>query len=133
MVKVKPYFLISLGGKIELDNGREKSVYSPEEYIVDYRKTVIQPDQWISAIHIPLLTDKQKHAIYKVSKRYEDDIATVVLALNMTINEQGVVEACLISAGGVAAKSVRLTGLEDLLIGQVFNQANVNFMRHKKV
>jgi xanthine dehydrogenase small subunit len=118
--------LISLGGKIELDNGREKSVYSPEEYIVDYRKTVIQPDQWISAIHIPLLTDKQKHAIYKVSKRYEDDIATVVLALNMTINEQGVVEACLISAGGVAAKSVRLTGLEDLLIGQVFNQANVN-------
>lgn len=123
--------LISLGGKIELDNGREKQVYSPEEYIVDYRKTVIQPDQWISAIHIPLLDDKQKHAIYKVSKRYEDDIATVVLALNMTINDQGVVEACIISAGGVAAKSVRLSGLEQCLIGQVFNQANVNRVKQQ--
>jgi xanthine dehydrogenase small subunit len=114
--------LISLGGKIELDNGKEKSIYSPDEYIVDYRKTLIQPDQWISAIHIPILNKNQKHAIYKISKRYEDDIATVVLALNMTIDDSDIVTECIISAGGVAAKSVRLSGLEHVFVGQKLNQ-----------
>jgi xanthine dehydrogenase small subunit len=114
--------LISLNGKIEIDNGSEKKLYAPEDYITGYRETVIQPDEWISAIHIPRLAPNQKHAIYKVSKRYEDDIATVVLALNFTIDSDNRVKRCILSAGGIAAKSVRLTELEKLFIGRPFTQ-----------
>ncbi len=110
--------LISLHGLIELDDGEDKVLLAPEEYITGYRQTALQPNQWISAIHLPELTTNERHAIYKVSKRYEDDIATVTLGLNMVLDNQQYVTNCIISAGGVAAKSVRLSELEALFIGK---------------
>ncbi|MEI8598799.1 hypothetical protein P4S64_18075 [Vibrio sp. M60_M31a] len=53
-----------------------------------------------------------------MSKRYEDDIATVTLGLNMAFAANQCVTNCIISAGGVAAKSVRLSQLEALFIGK---------------
>ncbi len=110
--------LISLRGLIELDDGEDKVLLAPEEYITGYRQTALQPNQWISAIHLPRLANNERHAIYKVSKRYEDDIATVTLGLNMTFDSNHHVTHCIISAGGVAAKSVRLTELEAVFIGK---------------
>ena len=110
--------LISLHGLIELDNGQDKVLLAPEEYITGYRQTALQPNQWISAIHLPQLANNERHAIYKVSKRYEDDIATVTLGLNMAFGPNQCVTNCIISAGGVAAKSVRLSELEALFIGK---------------
>lgn len=114
--------LISLNGKIEVDDGTDKILYAPEDYITGYRETQLKPHQWISAVHIPRLAPNQKHAIYKVSKRYEDDISTVVLALNLTLDSDQRVKHCILSAGGIAAKSVRLTELENLFIGRPFTQ-----------
>nr|WP_321386047.1 xanthine dehydrogenase small subunit [uncultured Vibrio sp.] len=110
--------LISLHGLIELDDGEDKVLLAPEEYITGYRQTALQPNQWISAIHLPQLANNERHAIYKVSKRYEDDIATVTLGLNMAFGPNQCVTNCIISAGGVAAKSVRLSELEALFIGK---------------
>ncbi len=110
--------LISLHGLIELDDGEEKVLLAPEEYITGYRQTALQPNQWISAIHLPHLASNERHAIYKVSKRYEDDIATVTLGLNMAFDSNQLVTNCIISAGGVAAKSVRLSELEALFTGK---------------
>ncbi|WP_406608920.1 xanthine dehydrogenase small subunit [Agarivorans sp. JK6] len=113
--------LISLNGKIEVDDGATTELYAPEDYITGYRETRLKPQQWISAIHLPDLSPTLKHQIYKVSKRYEDDIATVVLAVAMECDDQARVSHCVISAGGVAAKSVRLSQLEDCILGEVFN------------
>ena len=110
--------LISLHGLIELDNGEDKVLLAPEEYITGYRQTALKPNQWISAIYLPQLAKNERHAIYKVSKRYEDDIATVTLGLNMAFGPNQCVTHCIISAGGVAAKSVRLSELEALFIGK---------------
>jgi xanthine dehydrogenase small subunit len=112
--------LISLNGRIEIDNGKEKRLYAPEDYITGYRETVIKEEEWISAIHLPILAPNQKHAIYKISKRFEDDIATVVLAINLTFGSDKRIKACILSAGGIAAKSVRLSQLESLFIGRHF-------------
>lgn len=121
--------LMSLQGKIELDDGVNKTLYAPEDYITGYRETLIKPNQWISAIHLPRLAPNQLHAIYKVSKRYEDDIATVTLAINMTIGSDKRVKSCIISAGGVAAKSVRLFELEEVFVGHSLTQPIVNKAR----
>lgn len=123
--------LMSLQGKIELDDGANKTLYAPEDYITGYRETLIKPNQWISAIHLPRLAPNQHHAIYKVSKRYEDDIATVTLAINMTIDSDKRVKNCIISAGGVAAKSVRLFELEKVFVGQPLTQPIINKARQK--
>lgn len=123
--------LISLKGLIEVDNGEQKQLIAPEDYITGYRETVIRDDQWISAIHLPKLAANQKHAIYKVSKRYEDDIATVVLAINLTLDDNNHIQNAILSAGGIAAKSTRLTALEALLNGAVFDQALIHKVQAK--
>ncbi len=123
--------LISLNGHIEIDDGENKTLYSPEDYITGYRETLLKPNQWISAIHLPRLAPNQHHAIYKVSKRYEDDIATVALGINMTVDTDQCVKICIISAGGVAAKSVRLRELESIFIGQPLSLLMVHAAQSK--
>lgn len=110
--------LISLNGRIEVDNGRATRLYAPEDYITGYRETLLKENEWISAVHIPFMSPNQKHAIYKISKRFEDDIATVVLAINLTFGSDKRIKQCILSAGGIAAKSVRLSQLESLFIGR---------------
>lgn len=123
--------LISLHGLIELDDGEDKVLLAPEDYITGYRQTALKSNQWISAIHLPQLANNERHAIYKVSKRYEDDIATVTLGLNMAFDDKQCVSQCIISAGGVAAKSVRLTELEALFIGRPLSISVVQHAQHK--
>ena len=123
--------LISLHGEIEVDDGKHKARFAPDAYITGYRQTALKANQWISAIHLPHMADNERHAIYKISKRYEDDIATVTLGLNMTFDEQQTVTRCIISAGGVAAKSVRLSELEALFIGHPLTQSVVKKAQNK--
>ena len=62
--------------------------------------------------------------IYKISKRYDDDISAVCLAINLQI-EQGVVTRASIGAGGVAATPSRAVNTEAALAGQPWTLATV--------
>ena len=55
--------------------------------------------------------------IYKISKRYDDDISAVCLGLNLHIGS-GLVQAASIGAGGVAATPARAVQTEAALTGQ---------------
>jgi xanthine dehydrogenase small subunit len=57
---------------------------------------------------------------YKISKRFEDDISAVCLALNLHI-EAGVVRKASIGVGGVAATPVRARKTEAALLNQPWN------------
>lgn len=60
-------------------------------------------------------------AVHKVSKRQDDDISTVCLAIRLVISEGLVAEAC-IAFGGMAATPIRARIAEQQLIGQRFDQ-----------
>ncbi len=55
--------------------------------------------------------------VYKISKRFDDDISAVCLAIRMTVRD-GVVRQVSIGAGGVAATPVRARQTEAALLGQ---------------
>ena len=55
--------------------------------------------------------------VYKISKRFDDDISAVCLAIQMTV-KAGVVKGVSIGAGGVAATPVRAKQTEAALLGQ---------------
>jgi xanthine dehydrogenase small subunit len=55
--------------------------------------------------------------VYKISKRFDDDISAVCLAIRLTVAE-GVVRQISIGAGGVAATPVRARQTEAALLGQ---------------
>ena len=62
--------------------------------------------------------------VYKISKRFEDDISAVCLALNLRL-ENGVVAHASIGVGGVAATSVRALKTQAALQGQPWNADTV--------
>ena len=61
---------------------------------------------------------------YKISKRFDDDISAVCLAIQMTLND-GVVQQVSIGAGGVAATPARAHQTEAALLGQPWNADTV--------
>ena len=62
--------------------------------------------------------------VYKISKRYDDDISAICLAVNLHI-DQGVVAHASIGAGGVAATPVRAVKTEAFLTGQPWSPETV--------
>ncbi len=62
--------------------------------------------------------------VYKISKRFEDDISAVCLAINLHI-VGGVVTHASIGVGGVAATSVRAVKTQAALLGKPWNAATI--------
>jgi len=100
-----------------------------EQFYTGYRKNAMAPDEVLAWIKVPKPGSPHPHPlpagegggegqellrVYKISKRYDDDISAVCLAINLRI-ENSVVVSAAIGAGGVAATPVRAVQTEALL------------------
>ncbi|CAM8662650.1 XdhA Xanthine dehydrogenase, iron-sulfur cluster and FAD-binding subunit A [Comamonadaceae bacterium] len=77
-----------------------------------------------SAAHAVASVGAEFLRVYKISKRFEDDISAVCLALNLHI-EGGMVTHASIGVGGVAATPVRALKTQAALLGKPWNLATV--------
>ena len=68
--------------------------------------------------------DSEFVRVYKISKRFDDDISAVCLAIKLGI-ENGIVRSASIGAGGVAATPVRAVSTEAELLGKPWTPATV--------
>jgi xanthine dehydrogenase small subunit len=99
-----------------------------EDLYTGYRSNVMQPDELLTWIKVPkphtLATGKAKEfaRVYKISKRFDDDISAVCLGLSMVVHD-GRVAHISIGAGGVAAMPRRATLTEGKLLGQPWTEA----------
>ena len=109
--------LIALGAHVVLLSVRGHRELPLENFYTGYRKNVLAPDEVVGWIKVPRPVEGEFLRAYKVSKRYDDDISAVCLAINARLRD-GVVEAISIGAGGVAATPARAAQTEALLRGQ---------------
>ena len=96
-----------------------------EDFYTGYRKNVLAADEVLAWIKVPKPQTTELLKAYKISKRFEDDISAVCLAINLQI-EDGVVAIASIGAGGVAATPVRAVKTEAALAGQTWTQASIH-------
>jgi xanthine dehydrogenase small subunit len=96
-----------------------------EALYTGYRSNVMAKDEVLAWIKVPKATGAEWSRVYKISKRFEDDISAVCLAINLHISD-GVVRKASIGAGGVAATPVRAHQTEAVLVGQPWSQATVH-------
>ncbi len=109
--------LIALNANIVLDNGAKTRVVALKDFFTDYKKTLLASNEWIQTIQIPLLCANQYLVAYKISKRFEDDISAVCVALTLTLKD-GKVTQLRSGFGGVAATPTFCEQLESSLIGE---------------
>lgn len=91
---------------------------SLDQFIKGYRQTDLNEHELIESIWIPASSKNHKLYARKISKRWEDDIASVSLVIGFSINERGLFGDLAIAFGGVAEQVIFAKPLEDLLLGQ---------------
>ncbi|MCP3858700.1 MAG: hypothetical protein GY704_03520, partial [Phycisphaeraceae bacterium] len=79
------------------------------------RRTVIQADELLVSVRIPLPSPHQRLRLHKVSRRHDLDIATVSAAICLTVDDGRITQAA-IALGGVGPTVRRLEGVERWLI-----------------
>ncbi len=109
--------LIALGASVVLMGRRGHRELALESLYTGYRKNVMAPDEVLAWIKTPLPVANEFSRVYKISKRYDDDISAICLALCLHI-EGGRVLSASIGAGGVAATPARASKTEAALVGQ---------------
>ncbi|WP_232788469.1 xanthine dehydrogenase small subunit [Macromonas nakdongensis] len=130
--------LIALGARVVLARWTDGQVaereLALEDFYTGYRQNVLRPDELLTRILVPRPAAPcpagepgglgEWTRVYKVSKRFDDDISAVCLAVSLQL-EQGTVVRASIGAGGVAATPARATAAEAALTGQPWNADSV--------
>jgi xanthine dehydrogenase small subunit len=120
--------LIALGANVVLmrsHKGRVQHREMPLEALyTGYRKNVMGADEVLAWIKVPKAVPQEVMRVYKISKRHEDDISAVCLAVNLWIKDGKVTKAS-IGVGGVAATPVRAVRTQNALYGKQWNPATV--------
>ena len=115
--------LIALGASVVLmrwDAKRRQVAHRElrlEDLYTGYRQNVMKPDELLAWVKVPRPTAGERLRVYKISKRFDDDISAVCLALRLHLQD-GVVAQASIGVGGVAATPVRARQTEAALLGQ---------------
>jgi len=116
--------LIALRARVVLMSLRGEREIPLESLYTGYRSNVMAADEVLARIVVPRPQAHEFLRVYKVSKRLEDDISAVCLAVQLQLVE-GVVTEASIGVGGVAATPVRAQQTEAVLQGQVWSLALV--------
>jgi len=116
-----PPALIALGAEIILRGGEGVRTMPLEQFFLDYRKTALRSGEFVAAIRIPKPDPRDVFRVYKISKRYDQDISAVCAAFRFRL-ENGVVQAARIAYGGMAATPVRAASLEQAITGKAWTE-----------
>jgi len=116
--------LIALGSNIVLASTRGYREMPLEALYTGYRQNCMAGDEVLAYIKVPRPQRGELARVYKISKRTEDDISAVCLALQLHI-QGGKVTRASIGAGGVAATPARARATQAALRGQPWNEITV--------
>ncbi len=117
-----PPALIALGATLHLrlrDVEREMPL---EEFFLTYGKQDRQSGELVTGVTVPL--GVESHRVYKLSKRFDQDISAVCGGFNVTVVD-GIVTAARIAFGGMAGTPHRAAAVEAALVGQAWTAETV--------
>jgi xanthine dehydrogenase small subunit len=117
-----PPALIAHGARLHLRQGNSRRELALEDYFIEYGKQDRAAGEFVEAVSIPRQADRLR--VYKLSKRFDQDISAVLGAFNVTVSE-GIVTEARIAFGGLAGTPKRASLLETALLGQTWSAANV--------
>jgi len=116
--------LIALGAEIELRRGPQVRKLPLEQFYLGYQRKDLQPGEFVVAVTVPKGATGQRVASYKVSKRFDQDIAAVCAGFAIQLAGTRVTAARL-AFGGMAAVPARAPRVEAALLDKEWSEENV--------
>ncbi len=117
--------LIALGAKIALRRGQERREVKLEDYFIAYGKQDRRPGEFVESVTVPALPKGEQFAVYKITKRRDEDISALCGAFRIFVNDHGAVGMVRIAFGGMAATPKRAKAVEGALLDRPWTAATV--------
>ena len=114
-----PPALIALGAVLHLRAGDHRREMPLEDFFLEYGKQDRARGEFVEAITIPRQEDRLR--VYKLSKRFDQDISAVCGAFRVTV-EEGIVTDARIAFGGMAGIPKRAAAAEAALEGRAWSE-----------
>jgi xanthine dehydrogenase small subunit len=116
--------LMAAGTSLVLCSASGRRNVSLDDFYKDYMVNDLQPGEFLETLRIPLPDDGVELRSYKISKRFDQDIAAVCGAFQLKL-DVGKVESVRIAFGGMAATIRRASHCENALLGEVWDEASI--------
>ena len=116
--------LIALRATVVLMSVRGEREMALENLYTGYRQNCMAEDELLVEVRVPKATAHDYLQVYKISKRQDDDISAVCLAIKLEI-ENGLISSASLGVGGVAATPVRAVKTEAALVGKAWSEASL--------
>ena len=114
--------LLALGARVILRSTESEREVDLQEYFIDYGTTARQPGEVLTQIRIPPRAQGLQTAAYKVSKRFDQDISAVCMAIALQLDSANRVSEVRIAYGGMAPIPKRAEQCEAALRGQSWDE-----------
>ncbi|MCZ7466588.1 xanthine dehydrogenase small subunit [Rhizobium rhizogenes] len=124
-----PPALIALGATLTLRSSSGGRTVPLENYFIDYGKQDRLSGEFVEKLFIPFQKPESHYAVYKISKRRDEDISALCAAFNLTLDADGTVEDIRIAFGGMAGTPKRAAHLEAALLGKAWSQDTIDAAR----
>ena len=114
--------LIALDAQLELRCGSQTRRLPLDQFYLGYRRTALQPGEFIAAVSVPRPQPQLRCASYKIAKRFDQDISSVCAGIAVTVADATITSARL-AFGGMAATPARAPTAEAVLVGHSWDEA----------
>ena len=115
--------LIALGAELTLRKGDSRRTLPLEDFFIDYGRQDRGPASSSRAFSFRRLPAADRFAVYKVSKRRDEDISALCGAFRVSLDEAGRwSRPPRIAFGGMAATPKRARAVERALVGKPFTE-----------
>ncbi|MBI4293394.1 MAG: xanthine dehydrogenase small subunit [Betaproteobacteria bacterium] len=116
--------LIALGASVTLRCAGGSRSMPLEDFYTGMKQVALRGDEVLTLIRIPKPQSGERVAAYKISKRFDQDISAVCLALRIGF-AGGIVRSARIGASSITSRPSRARRTEAALIGQPWNEDTV--------
>lgn len=116
--------LIALGAKVVLRAKTGTRMLELEDFFIAYKKQDRKPGEFVEKIIVPKKAENVLFRVYKLSKRFDQDISAVCAAFAVTL-DGGKVAGARIAFGGMAGTPHRAHKTEKALLGMPWNDATL--------
>jgi xanthine dehydrogenase small subunit len=120
-----PPGMIALGAKLVLRDTRGQRIIDLENYFLDYGRQDLGKAECVEKVLLPRPAESGLFSIYKVSKRFEQDISAVCGAFSIQL-EGSVISNARVCFGGMAATPKRASNCEKALEGKPWVQETID-------
>jgi carbon-monoxide dehydrogenase medium subunit len=119
-----PATMLALGAQVVATGSGGERILPIEEFFLSLFSTALQPGEILTEIRIPLPAARSAGAYFKLERKV-GDFATAAVAVQVTLDGNGIVQKVGIGLTNVGPTPIKAQQAEDVLRGQKLDEANI--------